>query len=71
MVLHGGELGSQPTHCSFHKACTLLTALGNYRNSGEASKDGNRAQSILNRTEKEMLVIQAKRQESLLLVMSN
>lgn len=60
MVLRGGELGSQPTHYSFHKACTLLTAMGNYRNSGEASKDGNRAQSIQNTTEKEMLVILGK-----------
>ena len=60
MVLHGGQLGSQPIRCSFHKECTLLTALRNYRNSREASKDGNRAQSIQNRTEIEMLVMLGK-----------
>jgi len=63
MVLGGKELGSQLTHCSFHKECTLLTALGNYRNSGEVSKDDNRAQSIQNRTEKEMLVMLGKQRD--------
>ena len=38
----------------------MLTALRDYRNSREASKDGNRAQSIQNRTEREMLVMLGK-----------